>query len=85
MLFYTWAIPALSAASLLLDSAFAFGGRAGKFTERSMRKQENAKKELERRQEAERRAFEAREANYTQQYRFYSHDTSRMSHFHQLE
>jgi hypothetical protein len=70
----------LSAASLLLDNAFAFQGRAGKFIERSMRKQERAQKEIERRQEAERRAMEAREANYTQHYRFYNHDTSRMFH-----
>lgn len=78
MLFQSWAITALTAASLLLDGAAALKGGRRKFAERSMRKQEKAQKEVERHQEAQRQALEARQANYSQQYRFYDSKTARM-------
>lgn len=84
MLFQSWAITALTAASLLLDGAAAFKGGRRKFIERNMRKQERAQKEVERHREAERLAIEARQANYTQHYRFYDSKTARMFQYRAL-
>lgn len=78
MHFQSWALTALSATGLLLDGAAA-STRAGhkRFVERSHRRQEMAKREVEKTREAERRALEARQANCTENYRFYSADTAR--------
>jgi hypothetical protein len=76
MFFQSWAVAALSATSFL-DGAFAFTNGRGKFVERSHRHAERGRKEVEKRKEAERLALEARQANCTQDYRFYNQNTSR--------